>query len=230
MTQTSWSARGGDEPEKPPIHPKSAGDLAEDCSQRRRHSGCGLRRSASLLSGKRPYPNGSSPAGAVIHADFGGDYRSNMVAIRDMLSEAKDMREQTRPEFEAYEKTVETALFNLQRSAGPETGQLRRSFLPCSRDRRSAQADARNEGAWLDEQDGRNAAGDVPREEGPRRIERHLRCKSRRMLTSSGRQLLPSMERLSLRLVTMRWQMWNTIAPASPISKPASSETKTGAV
>lgn len=37
-----------------------------------------------------------------------------------MLSEAKDMREQTRPEFEAYEKTVETALFNLQRSAGPE--------------------------------------------------------------------------------------------------------------
>ena len=61
-----------------------------------------------------------SPAGAVIHADFGGDYRSNMVAIRDMLSEAKDMREQTRPEFEAYEKTVETALFNLQRSAGPE--------------------------------------------------------------------------------------------------------------
>ena len=30
------------------------------------------------------------------------------------------MREQTRPEFEAYEKTVETALFNLQRSAGPE--------------------------------------------------------------------------------------------------------------
>ncbi|KQZ60495.1 hypothetical protein ASD54_23185 [Rhizobium sp. Root149] len=61
-----------------------------------------------------------SPAGSVIHADFGRDYRSNMVAIRDMLSEAKDMREQTRPEFEAYEKTVETALFNLQRSALPE--------------------------------------------------------------------------------------------------------------
>ncbi|QCM13801.1 conjugal transfer protein TraA (plasmid) [Agrobacterium tumefaciens] len=108
-----------------------------------------------------------SPAGAVIHADFGGDYRSNMVAIRDMLSEAKDMREQTRPEFEAYEKTVETALFNLQRSAGPEdrsgfeeVSSLAREIV----DLRRQMLEMKERG--LDEQDGRNAAGDVSRESG----------------------------------------------------------------
>jgi len=108
-----------------------------------------------------------SPAGAVIHADFGGDYRSNMLAIRDMLSEAKDMREQTRPEFEAYERTVETALFNLQRSAGPEdrsgfeeVSSLAREIV----DLRRQMLEMKERG--LDEQDGRNAAGDVPRESG----------------------------------------------------------------
>ncbi len=40
------------------------------------------------------------------------------------------MREQTRPEFEAYEKTVETALFNLQRSALQRTGQASKKFPP----------------------------------------------------------------------------------------------------
>ncbi len=82
----------------------------------------------------------------------------------------------------------------------------------------------------LDEQDGRNAAGDVSRESGaaPERTASEVQEQTNANL--QWRQLLPSMERLSLRLVTMRWQMWNTIAPASPISKPASSETKTGAV
>lgn len=108
-----------------------------------------------------------SPAGSVIHADFGRDYRSNMVAIRDMLSEAKDMREQTRPEFEAYEKTVETALFNLQRSALPEdrsgfeeVSSLAREIV----DLRRQMVELKERG--LDEQDGRNAAGDVSREGG----------------------------------------------------------------
>ncbi len=108
-----------------------------------------------------------SPAGTVIHADFGGDYRSNMLAIRDMLSEAKDMREQTRPEFEAYEKTVETALFNLQRSAGPEdrsgfeeVSSLAREIV----DLRRQMLEVKERG--LDEQDGRNAAGDVSKESG----------------------------------------------------------------
>ena len=103
-------------------------------------------------------------AGAVIQADFGGNYRSNMVTIRDMLSEAKDMREQTRPEFEAYEKTVETALFNLQRSAGPEdrTGleevsSLAREIV----DLRRQMLEMKERG--LEEQDGRNAADETPR-------------------------------------------------------------------
>lgn len=56
---------------------------------------------------------------AVIHADFGGDHRANMLSIRDILSEAEDMREQTRQEFESYERSVETALFRLERDAGP---------------------------------------------------------------------------------------------------------------
>ncbi|CUX72307.1 MULTISPECIES: conjugal transfer protein TraA [Agrobacterium] len=59
-------------------------------------------------------------SGTVISADFGGDYRANMVALNELISEAEDMREQTRPEFEAYEKNVEMALFKLERSAGTE--------------------------------------------------------------------------------------------------------------
>lgn len=59
-------------------------------------------------------------SGTVIEADFGGDYRSNMVALNELISEAEDMREQTRPEFEAYEKNVEMALFKLERSAGAD--------------------------------------------------------------------------------------------------------------
>lgn len=59
-------------------------------------------------------------SGTVVHADFGRDHRANMLSIRDILSEAEDMREQTRQEFEVYEKTVETALFRLERGAGPD--------------------------------------------------------------------------------------------------------------
>lgn len=77
------------------------------------------------------------------------------------------MREQTRPEFEAYEKTVETALFNLQRSAGPEdrsgfeeVSSLAREIV----DLRRQMLEMKERG--FDEQDGRNAAGDVSRESG----------------------------------------------------------------
>lgn len=56
----------------------------------------------------------------VVHSDFGGDFRTNMISLQKMLLEAEDMREQTRQEFESYEKTVETALFRLERSAGPD--------------------------------------------------------------------------------------------------------------
>ncbi|QTG17418.1 conjugal transfer protein TraA (plasmid) [Agrobacterium tumefaciens] len=56
----------------------------------------------------------------VVHSDFGGDFRTNMISLQKMLLEVKDMREQTRQEFESYEKTVETALFRLERSAGPD--------------------------------------------------------------------------------------------------------------
>ncbi|WP_137137271.1 conjugal transfer protein TraA [Rhizobium sp. FKY42] len=105
--------------------------------------------------------------GAVPHTEPGGDDRSHMITIRDTLTEAEDMRQQTRPEFEAYEKAVETAIFNLQRDAHPEDQagleealslareivDLRRQMLELKEQERS-------------EQDGRNAAGDVSRESG----------------------------------------------------------------
>ncbi len=62
----------------------------------------------------------SANSSTVVHSDFGGDFRTNMITLQKMLLEAEDMREQTRQEFESYEKTVETALFRLERSAGPD--------------------------------------------------------------------------------------------------------------
>lgn len=63
---------------------------------------------------------GEHSSGSVIHAELGGGHRANMKAVGDIASEEWSMREQTRPEFEAYEKRVEKALFKLQHEAGPE--------------------------------------------------------------------------------------------------------------
>ncbi|UVC19392.1 relaxase/mobilization nuclease domain-containing protein [Mesorhizobium onobrychidis] len=56
----------------------------------------------------------------VVHADFGSKFRANMVTLQKVVLEGQEMRETTRAEFEAYEKKVETALFRLERSVGPD--------------------------------------------------------------------------------------------------------------
>ncbi|RWC55567.1 conjugal transfer protein TraA [Mesorhizobium sp.] len=56
----------------------------------------------------------------VVHADFGSKFRANLVTLQKVVLEGQEMRESTRAEFEAYEKTVETALFRLERSVGPD--------------------------------------------------------------------------------------------------------------
>lgn len=56
----------------------------------------------------------------VVHADFGSKFRANLVTLQKAVLESPEMRETTRAEFEAYEKKVETALFRLERSVGPD--------------------------------------------------------------------------------------------------------------
>lgn len=56
----------------------------------------------------------------VVHADFGSKFRANLVTLQKVVLEGQEMRETTRAEFEAYEKRVETALFRLERSVGPD--------------------------------------------------------------------------------------------------------------
>ncbi|MER8887380.1 conjugal transfer protein TraA [Mesorhizobium sp. M0816] len=56
----------------------------------------------------------------VLHADFGSKFRANLVTLQKVVLEGQEMRETTRAEFEAYEKKVETALFRLERSVGPD--------------------------------------------------------------------------------------------------------------
>ncbi|MGO4560183.1 relaxase/mobilization nuclease domain-containing protein [Mesorhizobium sp. 2RAF21] len=51
---------------------------------------------------------------------FGSKYRANMVWLEAIVSEAESVREMSRPEFEAYEKRVETALFKFERLLTPE--------------------------------------------------------------------------------------------------------------
>ncbi|TGR01001.1 conjugal transfer protein TraA [Mesorhizobium sp. M4B.F.Ca.ET.190.01.1.1] len=56
----------------------------------------------------------------VVHADFGSKFRANLVTFQKVVLEGPEMRDTTRAEFEAYEKKVETALFRLERSVGPD--------------------------------------------------------------------------------------------------------------
>lgn len=53
-------------------------------------------------------------------ATFGSKYRANMVWLEAIVSEAESVREMSRPEFEAYEKRVEIALFKFERLLTPE--------------------------------------------------------------------------------------------------------------
>ncbi|MCX2698930.1 LPD7 domain-containing protein [Ochrobactrum chromiisoli] len=56
----------------------------------------------------------------IVHADFGSQYRSNLVKLQNIILEGEKMREMSRSDFEAYEKEVETALFRLGRNLGLE--------------------------------------------------------------------------------------------------------------
>jgi hypothetical protein len=56
----------------------------------------------------------------VIHADFGSNFRTNLVTLEEMVLEGQEVRETSRAEFEVYEKKVETALFKLERTVAPE--------------------------------------------------------------------------------------------------------------
>ena len=55
-----------------------------------------------------------------MRADFGSKFRANLVTLQKVVLEGQELRETTRAEFEAYEKKVETALFRLERSVGPD--------------------------------------------------------------------------------------------------------------
>jgi hypothetical protein len=50
----------------------------------------------------------------------GSQFRTHLVKLTELVSEGDDMRHMTRPEFEAYEKRVETALFQAEKTMPPE--------------------------------------------------------------------------------------------------------------
>lgn len=64
-------------------------------------------------------PNEAREA-SIIKVDFGSKARANMVTLQRTIMEGEDTMDMTRREFEAYEKRVETALFNLERSIEPD--------------------------------------------------------------------------------------------------------------
>ncbi|MDX0177338.1 conjugal transfer protein TraA [Sinorhizobium meliloti] len=59
-------------------------------------------------------------SGTVIRADFGSNFRINLVTLQEMVLEGQELREMSRAEFETYEKKVETALFKLERSVSAD--------------------------------------------------------------------------------------------------------------
>ncbi|RWH83997.1 MAG: conjugal transfer protein TraA [Mesorhizobium sp.] len=63
---------------------------------------------------------GAETTSNVVHADFGSNFRANLVILQKLVLEGEELREASRVEFEGYEKKVETALFNLERSVGPD--------------------------------------------------------------------------------------------------------------
>ncbi|MGI0526629.1 conjugal transfer protein TraA [Rhizobium giardinii] len=56
----------------------------------------------------------------VIPADFRSTFRANLVTLQQTVLEGEKLREMLRVDFEAYEKKVESALFKLERSVGPD--------------------------------------------------------------------------------------------------------------
>ncbi len=77
-----------------------------------------IRHGEYLQSGLSETP--TETKSTVIHADFGSNFRTNLVTLEEMVLEGQQLRETSRAEFEVYEKKVETALFKLERSVAPE--------------------------------------------------------------------------------------------------------------
>lgn len=50
----------------------------------------------------------------------GSQFRTHLVKLAELVTEGDDMRHMTRPEFEAYEKRVETALFQAEKTMPPD--------------------------------------------------------------------------------------------------------------
>lgn len=59
----------------------------------------------------------------VVRPDFVSKTRANMVMLQELMKEGADMADMNRQQFETYEKKMETALFNFERSVGPEQRQ-----------------------------------------------------------------------------------------------------------
>ncbi|MQX61934.1 conjugal transfer protein TraA [Sinorhizobium meliloti] len=59
-------------------------------------------------------------SGTVIRANSGSNFRINLATLQEMVLEGQELREMSRAEFETYEKKVETALFNLERSVSAD--------------------------------------------------------------------------------------------------------------
>lgn len=59
-------------------------------------------------------------SGTVIRADFGSNFRINLATLHEIVLEGPELREMSRAEFETYEKKVETAVFNLERSVSAD--------------------------------------------------------------------------------------------------------------
>lgn len=67
-----------------------------------------------------PSEQAAQDVGEVIRPDFGSNIRANMVMLQELMKEGSEMADMNRQQFETYEKKVETALFNFERTVGPE--------------------------------------------------------------------------------------------------------------
>lgn len=121
-------------------------------------------------------PEATMDAGAnIIHADFGSNFRANLVTLQEMVLEGQELRETSRAEFEAYEKKVETALFKLERTVAAddradfdEVAGLARDFVNQKRElvelyeqHREALAEQGDQGAANEPRDPVNDAWDA---------------------------------------------------------------------
>jgi hypothetical protein len=63
-----------------------------------------------------PIENVRHETADIVRPEFGSKFRANMVTLKELMKEGADMAEMNRQQFESYEKKIETALFNFERS------------------------------------------------------------------------------------------------------------------